>query len=73
MSLRASIAADLAAAGLAPLHRLGQNFMIDEHALARLVAELQLVPGDRVVEVGPGTDPDLLELFAMYAGEQAVS
>ena len=55
MSLRATIAADLAAAGLAPLHRLGQNFMIDEHALSRLIDELHLVPGERVVEVGPGT------------------
>ena len=25
-----------------------------------------------MVEVGPGTDPDLLKLFATYAGEQAV-
>ena len=55
MSLKQSVQADLAAAGCAPLHRFGQNFMIDRHALEALVAALALQPGERVVEIGPGT------------------
>lgn len=54
-SLKQSVQADLAAAGCAPLHRFGQNFMIDAHALDALVGALELAPGDRVVEIGPGT------------------
>jgi 16S rRNA (adenine1518-N6/adenine1519-N6)-dimethyltransferase len=72
MSLRATIAADLAAAGLAPLHRLGQNFMVDEHALARLVEELRLLPGERVVEIGPGTGVLTERLLAAGARVLAV-
>jgi 16S rRNA (adenine1518-N6/adenine1519-N6)-dimethyltransferase len=55
MSLKQSVHADLAAAGCAPLHRYGQNFMIDARALDALVAALALSPGERVVEIGPGT------------------
>src|SRR5262245_22752213 len=53
--LKQRIIADLAAAGLAPLHRLGQNFMIDAQALAFISEQLGLGPGSRVVEIGPGT------------------
>ena len=49
------IAATLAAAGLAPNHRLGQNFMIDAQAVARLVDEADPAFAERVVEIGPGT------------------
>ena len=54
-SLKSEIQAALAAAGLAPLHRFGQNFMVDGAALDSLSRELEVVPGARVVEVGPGT------------------
>jgi 16S rRNA (adenine1518-N6/adenine1519-N6)-dimethyltransferase len=53
--LRRDVVAELAAAGLAPLHRLGQNFMIDATALATLCQELGAAPGLRVLEIGPGT------------------
>ena len=33
--------ADLAAAGLAPNKKLGQNFMVDQHAIEDLVAACQ--------------------------------
>lgn len=55
ITLKQQVLADLAAGGLSPLHRLGQNFMIDEHALACLLSELAVTTGTRVVEVGPGT------------------
>jgi len=54
-SLKAEIAATLAAAGLSPLHRFGQNFMIDERAVGALMEALEPGPGVRVAEVGPGT------------------
>ncbi len=53
--LRRTVVAELAAAGLAPIHRLGQNFMIDAAALAALCQELGAAPGLRVLEIGPGT------------------
>ncbi len=34
---------------------LGQNFLVDEKALDRIVEAADLKPSDRVVEVGPGT------------------
>ena len=54
-SLKARISLALAEEGLKPLHRLGQNFMVDERAVAALVAAAGPAPGVRVAEVGPGT------------------
>jgi len=54
-SLKAKISAALNAAGLKPLHRLGQNFMIEESAVAAMIAAAAPAPGVRIVEVGPGT------------------
>ncbi len=54
-ALRAQLASDLAEAGCAPLHRFGQNFMIDAGALDALRDALGATAGMRVVEVGPGT------------------
>lgn len=45
----------LAAAGLAPQHRLGQHFLIDLNLLRKLVAAADLNPADTVLEVGAGT------------------
>jgi 16S rRNA (adenine1518-N6/adenine1519-N6)-dimethyltransferase len=53
--LRQEVDAALALAGLRPLHRFGQNFMIDAKAVAELVAALGAAPGMRVCEIGPGT------------------
>lgn len=72
MSLKTEILAALAGAGLAPLHRLGQNFMIDEAALDRLVAELAPTPGQRVIEIGPGTGVLTARLLAAGARVLAV-
>lgn len=49
------IRALLAAAGLRPRHRLGQNFLIDLNLMRKLVAAAQPSPGDVVLEVGAGT------------------
>ena len=48
------IQAILAARGLRPNHKFGQNFLIDRHVLDFIVEAADLKPGDRVLEVGPG-------------------
>jgi 16S rRNA (adenine1518-N6/adenine1519-N6)-dimethyltransferase len=40
--------------GLRPSKKLGQNFVIDHGTVRRIVALAGLVPGDVVLEVGPG-------------------
>jgi 16S rRNA (adenine1518-N6/adenine1519-N6)-dimethyltransferase len=40
--------------GLRPDKRLGQNFLVDQTALQRIVAAAELAPGDVVLEVGAG-------------------
>lgn len=45
----------LSAAGTAPRHRFGQNFMIDQN-LVRLIADAGAITADdHILEVGPGT------------------
>lgn len=44
----------LAAERLRPRKALSQNFLTDAAALDEIVAAAELVPGDRVVEIGPG-------------------
>lgn len=51
----ADIKALLAARGLRPKHRYGQNFLVDPAKLDAIVAAAAIVPGDVVLEVGPGT------------------
>ncbi len=38
-----------------PSKKLGQNFLIDENVARWIVEQLEVEPGDTVVEVGPGT------------------
>ena len=40
--------------GLQPSKGLGQNFLIDTHALQKIVAAAHLEPTDKVLEIGPG-------------------
>lgn len=39
---------------LQPKKSLGQNFIFDDNILARITASAELVPGDNVLEIGPG-------------------
>jgi 16S rRNA (adenine1518-N6/adenine1519-N6)-dimethyltransferase len=45
----------LQARGLAPQKRFGQNFLIDQNLVRKLVDESAVAPGELVLEVGPGT------------------
>lgn len=54
----------LASRGLSPLKRFGQNFLIDQNLVAKLVDEARVGPGELVLEVGPGTGTLTEELLA---------
>ncbi len=61
----------LAAAGLTPRHRFGQNFLIDLNLMRKLVKSGDLRAADVVLEVGPGTG-SLTEMI-LAAGPRVVS
>lgn len=50
----AHVRASLRQLGVQPTRAMGQNFLIDGHALATIVATGELTPDTLVVEVGPG-------------------
>ncbi len=55
MQTLSEIRALLETRGIRPRHRLGQNFLHDHNQIRRLVARARIAPGDRILEVGPGT------------------
>ena len=61
----------LAARGLRPKHRLGQNFLHSHHHLGMILDAADLTPGERVLEVGPGTGA--LTVGLLDAGAQVVA
>jgi len=57
------IQALLAGAGIRPLKRYGQHFLIDGNLMRKLVSAAEIQAGDVVLEVGPGTGPLTEELL----------
>ncbi len=55
-----------------PKKRFGQHFLRDRGVVARIVAALAPQPGDRVVEIGPGTGALTRELLARLPHLDAV-
>ena len=53
--------------GLRPDKGLGQNFMVDEAALERVVKAAEIEPDEAVLEIGPGLG-SLTRLLAGRAG-----
>lgn len=53
---------------LRPSKGLGQNFLVDEHHLERIVATANLTPNDLVIEIGPGLGV-LTQQLAAQAGQ----
>ncbi len=58
------IRAALRALNLRPTRGMGQNFLLDGHVLATIVAEAALTSSDTVIEVGPGLGVLTWELLA---------
>ena len=58
--------------GLRPRRSLSQNFLTDQEALDAIVEAAELVPGDRVVEIGPGLGVLTRRLLAAGASVLAV-
>lgn len=55
-----------------PTKKLGQNFVVDANTVRRIVQVARVVPGDRVVEVGPGLGSLTLALLEAGASVTAV-
>lgn len=64
--------ATLAAHGLAPRHRLGQNFLVDPALLAAIPRDAGLRAGEVAVEIGPGAGALTDRLLAAGARVLAV-
>ena len=58
----------LAARDIQLTKSLGQNFLHDSNQLRRIIEAAELVPTDKVLEIGPGLGP-LTELLVQRAGE----
>lgn len=54
--------------GLATKHRLGQNFLVDDTVIARIIELAELDDTSRVLEVGPGIGTLTLALLAHARG-----
>lgn len=63
MQTLAQIRELLERAGHPPKKALGQNFLTDHNLIRKLVDAAQLAPGDRVLEIGPGTGALSVELL----------
>lgn len=57
----------LTARGIAPRHAFGQNFLHDHNKIRQLIARAAIAPGERVLEVGPGTGALTVALIAAGA------
>jgi 16S rRNA (adenine1518-N6/adenine1519-N6)-dimethyltransferase len=67
MQTKRDIQALLAAAGVRPLKRFGQHFLIDGNLMRKLLAAAEVQSTDVVLEVGPGTG-SLTEDLVRQAG-----
>lgn len=58
--------------GIRPTKKLGQNFVIDPNTVQRIVRAADVVPTDRVLEVGPGLGSLTLALLQEVASVIAI-
>lgn len=54
MSLKSLILSRLKLSGATPKRSLGQNFLIDEQVVAKIIDVVKASPGELIIEVGPG-------------------
>lgn len=64
--------ANLRASNIKPKKSLGQHFVTDDNVLANIVHAANVRPGDRVLEVGPGTGNLTRHILAAGASVTAV-
>ena len=64
---QSDIKAILSARGLSPKHRFGQNFLVDQNLLRKLVDASGIGEGSLVLEIGPGTGTMSEEILARGA------
>ena len=62
----------LSSSGLRPKDYLGQNFLVDEHALRAIVAAADVASSDTILEVGPGLGVLTAELIKVAKKVYAV-
>lgn len=67
MQTLSDIRAILTLRGLSPKHRFGQNFLVDQNLLRKLVDASGIAQGSLVVEIGPGTGTMSEEILARGA------
>lgn len=67
MQTLAQIKTILESRGLRPLKSLGQNFLTDHNLIRKLVDAAAIVPGETILEIGPGTGTMTEELLARGA------
>jgi len=67
MSTRHGLLARLSAGGIRPSRSLGQNFLVDRKVARRIAEVAVTAPGERVLEIGPGTGILTQELVTMGA------
>ncbi len=67
MQTLAQIREMLTARGLAPRHSLGQNFLVDQNLIRKLVDASGVGAGDLVLEIGPGTGTMTEEILSRGA------
>jgi 16S rRNA (adenine1518-N6/adenine1519-N6)-dimethyltransferase len=58
-------------AGLQPVHDRGQNFLMDETVVEKMIAAADVHPGSRVLEIGPG--PGILTQALLAAGAEVTA
>jgi len=63
MQTLSEIKAILAANGLSPRKALGQNFLVDQNLIRKIVDAAAVQPGETVLEIGPGTGTMTEELL----------
>jgi 16S rRNA (adenine1518-N6/adenine1519-N6)-dimethyltransferase len=68
----AEIRALAAELDVTPTKKLGQNFVVDANTVRRIVQVARVLPGDRVVEVGPGLGSLTLAILESGASVTAV-
>jgi 16S rRNA (adenine1518-N6/adenine1519-N6)-dimethyltransferase len=54
MNLKSLILSRLELSGSTPKRSLGQNFLIDEQVVAKIIGAVNASPGELIIEIGPG-------------------